>query len=48
MKVYEFIIRRLTDANMKKDVIIMDEIIPLIDDVRDTWNEAYKRTKGGK
>lgn len=48
MKVYEFIARRLADANIKKDVVIMDEIIPLIDDVRDTWNEAYKRTKAGK
>ncbi|MCB2340748.1 flagellar export chaperone FliS [Clostridium estertheticum] len=47
MKVYDFIVRRLTDANMKKDVLIMDEIIPLIDDVRDTWNQAYKKTKGG-
>ncbi|MBU3176443.1 flagellar export chaperone FliS [Clostridium estertheticum] len=47
MKVYDFIARRLTDANIKKDVLIMDEIIPLIDDVRDTWNQAYKKAKGG-
>ncbi|MGH4121134.1 flagellar export chaperone FliS [Clostridium sp.] len=48
MKVYDFIVRRLADANMKKSEEIMNEIIPLIDDVRDTWNEAYKRTKGKK
>jgi flagellar protein FliS len=48
MKVYEFIIRRLTDANIKKSEEIMNEIIPLIDDVRDTWNVAYKVSKGGK
>jgi flagellar protein FliS len=48
MKVYEFITRRLTDANIKKSEEIMNEIIPLIDDVRDTWNEAYKVSKGGK
>jgi flagellar protein FliS len=48
MKVYEFIGRRLTDANIKKSVEIMNEIIPLIEDVRDTWNEAYKVAKGGK
>jgi len=47
MKVYEFITRRLTDANIKKSEEIMNEIIPLIDDVRDTWNEAYKVSKGG-
>jgi len=48
MKVYEFITRRLLDANIKKSEAIMNEIIPLIEDVRDTWNEAYKRSKGGK
>ena len=48
MKVYDFITRRLTDANIKKSEEIMNEIIPLIDDVRDTWNEAYKKSKGGK
>jgi flagellar protein FliS len=48
MKVYDFIVRRLTDANIKKSEEIMDEIIPLIEDVRDTWNDAYKVAKGGK
>ncbi|MCB2310038.1 flagellar export chaperone FliS [Clostridium tagluense] len=48
MKVYDFVARRLTDANIKKSEEIMNEIIPLIDDVRDTWNEAYKVSKGGK
>ncbi|KAJ53504.1 flagellar protein FliS [Clostridium tetanomorphum] len=45
MDVYEFIVNRLMIANVKKDVAIMDEIIPLIEDVRDTWNEAYKLSK---
>lgn len=44
-KVYEFINNRLIAANMKKDVAIMDEIIPLIEDVRNTWDEAYKMSK---
>ncbi|WP_373687724.1 flagellar export chaperone FliS [Clostridium tagluense] len=48
MQIYDFIVRRLTDANMKKSEEIMTEIIPLIEDVRDTWNEAYKLSKGGK
>ena len=47
-KVYDFIIRRLRDANMKKDVEIMNEVIPLIEDVRDTWTEAYRVAKGVK
>ncbi|WP_411682041.1 flagellar export chaperone FliS [Clostridium thailandense] len=45
MRVYDFIVRRLIDANMKKDVAIMDEIIPLIEDVKDTWDKAYKVSK---
>ncbi|MBX4262483.1 flagellar export chaperone FliS [Clostridium estertheticum] len=48
MKVYEFITRRLLDANIKKSEDIMNEIIPLIEDVRDTWNEAYKKSKASK
>jgi flagellar protein FliS len=48
MSVYDFIARRLTDANIKKDVEIMNEIIPLVEDVRDTWNEAYKVAKVAK
>ena len=48
MNIYEFIVRRLTDANIKKSEEIMNEIIPLIEEVRDTWSEAYKLSKGGK
>jgi len=44
-RVYAFINEQLVQANIKKDVKIMDEIMPLIEDVRDTWNEAYKRAK---
>lgn len=44
-KVYEFINDRLAEANMKKDIEILDEIIPLIEDVRDTWHQAYKISK---
>lgn len=45
LSVYDFIVRRLTEANMKKDLKIMDELIPLIEDVRDTWHQAYKLSK---
>lgn len=45
MRVYDFIVRRLIDANMKKDVGIIDEVIPLIENVKDTWEEAYKASK---
>ncbi len=45
ISIYKFIIDKLVDANMKKDIDIMDEIIPLIEEVRDMWNEVYKSAK---
>lgn len=46
--IYQFIVERLGQANIKKSVEIMDEIIPLIEEVRDTWYEADKVAKGMK
>lgn len=45
MQIYAFIKDKLVEANMKKDVKIMDEILPLIEEVRDLWHEADKRAK---
>lgn len=45
MQIYAFIKDKLVEANMKKDVKIMDEILPLIEEVRDLWYEADKRAK---
>lgn len=42
---YDYIVRRLRDANIKKDVEIMNEIIPFIEEVKDTWEQAYKLSK---
>ena len=43
--IYQFIVDNLAKANMKKDIRILDETIILIEDIRNTWNEAYKRSK---
>ncbi|WMJ81307.1 flagellar export chaperone FliS [Clostridium sp. MB40-C1] len=48
MSIYEFIVRRLAEANIKKDIAIMDEVIPLIEDIRDTWTEAEKLSRGNR
>ncbi|NFD29465.1 flagellar export chaperone FliS [Clostridium botulinum] len=48
MSIYEFIVRRLGEANIKKDTKIMDEVIPLIEDIRNTWYEAEKLSKQTK
>ena len=47
-KVYEYIKSRLIEANIKKDVAIIDEVLPLIENVRDTWYEVSKNQKDYK
>lgn len=43
--VYEFINYKLGQANMKKDVNELNEVLPLIDEIRDLWHEVYERSK---
>lgn len=45
-QIYSFINEKLLQANIKKDEAIMDEVIPLIEEVRNIWNEAYKVSMG--
>ncbi|MCR4431707.1 MAG: flagellar export chaperone FliS [Tepidanaerobacteraceae bacterium] len=42
---YDFINGKLIEANIKKDVSIIDEVEPLLEDLRQTWYEASKRVK---
>jgi len=44
-QIYEFIKTRLFEINIKKDVTMMDELMPVIESVRDTWHEAYEVSK---
>ncbi|WBW95466.1 flagellar export chaperone FliS [Oceanirhabdus sp. W0125-5] len=48
MSIYQFIVDRLGQANIKKSIEIMNEVIPLIQEVRDTWYEASKISKVAK
>jgi len=43
--VYRFINEKLFEANIKKDVAIMDDVLPLIEDVRNIWYEAEERAR---
>lgn len=40
--IYSCIRQKLIEANIKKDVSIIDETLPLIESVRDTWHEVKK------
>lgn len=44
-RVYDFIKEKLVDANMQKNAEIMDEVIPLIEDINNMWHEAYEKSK---
>lgn len=40
--VYEYILRRLVEANIKKDKDILEEVLEHIRTMRDTWKEVMK------
>lgn len=42
MSLYDYINRRLTEANIKNDVAILEEVEGLITDFRDTWKEVIQ------
>lgn len=46
--VYEFIKNELIKANIKKDVKIIDNVLPLIEEIRDMWHEVDRKMKTGK
>lgn len=43
--IYTFVLEKLVDANIKKDVKFLDEASPLIEEIRDTWKEAMKEAR---
>lgn len=43
---YTFIRKKLVEVNIKKDVKLLDEIIPLIEGINKMWHDAYKNAKG--
>ena len=46
--IYDFIKNELAKANLSKDVNIIDEVLPLIEEIRDMWYEVDKKIKSGK
>lgn len=45
LPLYDYMNRRLTEANMKNDKEILDEVDELITGFRDTWKEVIKITR---
>lgn len=45
LKLYEYMLQRTIEANMKKDVAILEEVEDLFVQFRDTWKEAMRLAK---
>lgn len=45
LKMYEYMYKRLTDANMKKDRNILEEVLVFAREMRDVWSQAMKIAK---
>lgn len=43
--VYEYVLRRLVEANIKKDIEILEECLAHMRTMRDTWKEVMKSAK---
>lgn len=44
-QVYEYMHRRLIEANIKKDAVILEEVLGYAKELRDTWAQAMKLAK---
>ena len=42
---YDFFIERIVQANLKKDAAMLDETIPMIEDLRDTFVQADRNAR---
>lgn len=42
---YDFVLSKLVDANIKKDVAAIEEALLITHDMRDTWKEVIKQVK---
>ena len=46
-EVYTYLLRRLREANVKKDAEILEEVLKHLRTMRDTWKEVMRLTKNG-
>lgn len=46
--IYDFIKNEFAKANMKKDINIIDNTLPLVEEIRDMWYEVDAKIKSGK
>ena len=44
---YDYMHRRLVEANLRKDIEIVNEVLGMFREFRDTWKEAMRLAKKG-
>lgn len=42
---YDFVLSKLVDANINKDITPIDEALVIVNEMRDTWKEVMKQIK---
>lgn len=42
---YDFVLSKLVDANINKDIVAIDEALVIVNDMKDTWKEVMKQIK---
>lgn len=47
-QLYDYIERRLVEANIRKDTGILNEVEELVTELRNTWSQAMKLAKKGE
>ena len=45
--VYDYLLKRLIEANIKKDAEILNEVLQHLRTMRDTWKEVMRLTQNG-
>lgn len=45
MLLYDYMYRRLVEANLKKDIAAVNEVLSLASQLRDTWGELVKKIR---
>lgn len=44
-ELYEFVLSKLVDANINKDIKAIDDALVIVNDMRETWKEVMKQIK---
>jgi flagellar protein FliS len=46
MPLYEYLRHRMIEANLRKDITIVQECLSLVTELRDTWAKAVRLSRG--